>query len=44
MSRSLTHHFFIIAYADGSLQAKEKPKMRFCEDSDGNSRTVRDQR
>ncbi|XP_065058992.1 probable E3 ubiquitin-protein ligase makorin-1 [Rhopilema esculentum] len=39
-----TSCFYRHAYGDGRLEEKEKPKMRFCEDSDGNAKVVRSQR
>eukprot|EP00794_Sanderia_malayensis_P007547 gene7547-8384_t len=38
-----TSCFYRHAYADGTLEKKEKPKMRFANDADGNAKTVRNQ-
>jgi len=39
-----TSCFYRHAYGDGKLEQREKPKMRFCSDSDGNTKVVRNQR
>lgn len=39
-----TSCFYKHVYADGNLESRDKPKIRFCADSDGNTQSVRDQR